>query len=811
MRYDRQIVISAAGDRRAARWPAQRMMLSEFYTRLSVPARGAETLEAYLRLPKAKQDDLKDVGGFVGGELEGGVRKNRAVRGRDLITLDFDNVPAGGTEDVRRRAAGLGCGYAIYSTRKHEPARPRLRLVAPLDRTATADEYEPIARKLAEMIGIEWCDPTTFQAVRMMYWPSVCADGEYVFACEDKPFLSADGMLALYGDWRDVAAWPQVPGQKAQRALAGRQEDPTAKAGVVGAFCRAYDVPEAMEHFLPGVYELAGEDRYTFTGGSTAGGAVVYDGGKFLYSHHATDPAGGRLVNSFDLVRLHLYGALDDEAKEGTPVAKLPSYTKMKQMAVADPAVARLLNEERYRQATEDFGAPNENGEGADWMMKLKRGANANPEKTIANVQLALSQAPALRGRFFRDEFSGRIYGVAPLPWGKHEHEEGEFPWTDTDDAGLRIYIEKLLGFRSREMVMDALSDYIARHGRNPVTDYLEALTWDGTPRLDTLFIDYLGARDTSYTRAVTRKAFVAAVARAFEPGAKFDYMVILSGRQGLGKSTLLYTMGGKWFTDSIRSFEGKDAYELVQGVLIAEIAELEAFSKSDISRIKQFLSQREDMFRAAYGRNVEWHKRRCVFFGTSNNDEYLRDRTGNRRFWPVDVGVTAASKSVFGDLPEERDQIWGEAVVRWRLGEPLHLSGELAKAAEQEQEGHAEKSPREGIVLDYMEMQVPEPWQTWDLQQRLLWLGGGVKYDGRMVERTKICAQEVWCEALKGELKYCRNGETAELNGIMRKAPGWKKTDIGIRFKYAGKVRGFVRTGTTAGTTDAKQAGTTE
>ena len=210
------------------------MMLSEFYTRLSVPARGSETLEAYLRLPKARQDDLKDVGGFVGGELEGGVRKNRAVRGRDLITLDFDSVPAGGTEDMRRRAAGLGCGYAIYSTRKHEPARPRLRLVAPLDRTATADEYEPIARKLAEMIGIEWCDPTTFQAVRMMYWPSVCADGEYVFACEDKPFLSADGVLALYGDWRDVAAWPQVPGQKAQRALAGRQEDPTAKTGVVG-------------------------------------------------------------------------------------------------------------------------------------------------------------------------------------------------------------------------------------------------------------------------------------------------------------------------------------------------------------------------------------------------------------------------------------------------------------------------------------------------------------------------------------------------------------------------------------------------
>lgn len=362
MQNDRVITISAAGNRRAPRWPAQQMRWSEFVQKLAIPTRGTETLVTYLRMPKSRQDDLKDVGGFVGGRLANGIRKNNAVQGRDIVTLDMDAVPVGGAEEVLRRTSGLGCGYVVYSTRKHEPGKPRLRVIVPLDRTVTADEYEPIARKLAAWIDLGWCDPTTFQPVRMMYWPSVCSDGEYIYRYEDKPFASADGILALYADWRDMTSWPQVPGQKTQRALADKQEDPAKKAGVVGAFCRAYNIYQAMEHFLPGVYEPVDDasDRYTFVGGSTAGGAVIYDGGKFLYSHHATDPAGGRLVNSFDLVRLHLYGALDDEAKEGTPTIRMPSYAQMKQKALQDDTVLHLLDAARANSVQDDFGMPTE-------------------------------------------------------------------------------------------------------------------------------------------------------------------------------------------------------------------------------------------------------------------------------------------------------------------------------------------------------------------------------------------------------------------------------------------------------------------
>ena len=157
---------------------------------------------------------------------------------------------------------------------------------------------------------MEFCDPTTFEPSRLMYWASCCKDGEYVYEVYDGGFCSVDGVLAMYGDWKDITQWPQVPGTEAieKRRLA-KQEDPTTKRGAVGAFCRTYGIPQAMDSFLPGVYEAtAVPGRYTYTGGSTAGGAVVYDGELFLYSHHATDPCSGLLVNAWDLVRLHKFG-----------------------------------------------------------------------------------------------------------------------------------------------------------------------------------------------------------------------------------------------------------------------------------------------------------------------------------------------------------------------------------------------------------------------------------------------------------------------------------------------------------------------
>ena len=795
MTHNRRITLSVGTSRKATFWQAQTMMLSELYDRLRTPARGTEALSAYLAMPKGQQDDLKDVGGFMAGTLSGTRRKAGAVTGRDIITLDLDNITSGGTDDVIRRVEALGCGYCIYSTRKHMPSAPRLRVLLPLDRTCTADEYEPCARRAAELIGMELADPTTFEASRLMYWPSCSSDSQYVFQCEDKPMLSVDTLLGTYDDWRDYTSWPIVPGAVNPVRLAAKQGDPEKKPGIVGAFCRTYDIEAAIEAYLPGVYEAVDTmpGRYTFTGGTTTGGAVLYDNGKFLYSHHATDPCGTKLVNAFDLVRLHKFDTRDDDTVPGTPSNRLPSYTAMCELAAQDAKVSRLLLRERWEEATEGFEAvSSDSPEDDSWRELLKMNPKSGmPLPTIDNVWIILENDPRLRGKFAMNAFAGRGEVLAPLPWSESAQRR---LWADNDNAGLYWYLEKYYNITGRANVDGALSLHSEKHAFNEVSAYLQGLHWDGSPRLDTLFIDYLGAEDSEYTRAVTRKAFTAAVARAMNPGCKYDNMTILTGRQGLGKSTLLDRMSKGWFNDSIRSFEGKEASELLQGVWIVEVGELDAFRRSDVSRIKQFLSQKADRFRAAYGRHVKEIPRRCVFFGTTNNADFLQDRTGNRRFWPVECGLQEASRSIWRDLDNEVDQLWAEAVARWRLGESLYLDGELAEQAQQKQEAHRETSTKEGLIADFLERKIPTDWASWNLDRRRVFWSGNHQGEVELVERDRVCALEIWCELFEGDKKDMHPMNTRELNSILDAMPDWKRTKSTLRFGYCGPQRGFLR-----------------
>ena len=801
MLNDRKITISAGASRRATLWTAQTLLISELWEKLKVPARGTETLAEYMSLKKAQQDELKDIGGFMGGTLNGPRRKANNVTGRDIITLDLDNIPAGGTDDVLRRVGGLGCGYCVYSTRKHQPAAPRLRILLPMDRTVTADEYEPIARKMGELIGLEFADPTTFEVSRLMYWPSCCKDSQYVYLFEDKPLLSADGVLGLYANWRDMTTWPALPGQQVFTKLAVKQGDPEAKNGVVGAFCRTYDIYRAMDELLPGIYEPVDNmpGRYTYIGGSTTGGAVLYENGKFLYSHHATDPCSGKLVNAFDLVRLHKFADADDEAQAGTPANRLPSYIAMCEFACGLADVAGLISKERYESAVKDFDGitADESEEPENWMALLEKNTQTGAVKaTIDNVRIILEHDPLLKGKFALNEFAGRGEVLGALPWDKREKRR---LWDDNDNQGLYWYLERVYKISGNGKVDGALSLHSNAHAFNDVKDYLKGLQgkWDGVPRLDSLFIDYLGAKDTAYNRAITRKVFVAAVARAMTPGCKYDNMVILAGPQGIGKSTLLDKMSRGWFNDSIRTFEGKEASELLQGVWLVEVSELDAFRRTDVSRIKQFLSLRADRFRAAYGRNVKELPRTCIFFGTTNTAEYLQDTTGNRRFWPIDTGEQRHTKSVWRDLDPEIDQLWAEAYVRWQAGEPLYLTGAIEEAAKAKQEEHREASSREGIVREFMERPVPDDWSKWPLdKRRMFWGGVTMGSDSpHLVPRDRICALEVWCEAFNGQIKELKNADTREINAIMAATPGWQKTGGTLRFGPYGTQRGFTKT----------------
>ncbi len=803
MQNNRKLQISTAGSRKATSWPKSIIMWSEFVDKLKNPVRSTETLEQYLAYSKPQQDELKDVGGFVGGTLSGDRRKACYVEGRDLITLDLDTIPTGQTEDILKRVGGLGCAAVIYSTRKHSEYTPRLRVIVPMDRTATADEYEPAARKLAALIGIEFCDPTTFEASRLMYWPSCSSDGVYIYEIYDNPFCSLDGLLGMYEDWQDVTSWPQVPGTEAlERKRLAKQENPTVKTGIIGAFCRTYTITQAMEKFIPGMYEeTAVTGRYTYTEGHTAGGAVVYDGDLFLYSHHATDPCSGQLVNAFDLVRLHMYGDKDNEAKEGTPVNKLPSFAAMSRLAISDKAVADLVAKEKFEAAREAFSAPNQQEQQQDedlsWISRLSVDGNGNYQKTVNNVILILQNDPLLKGKIVTDEFANRGLVLGSLPWNPAEEKR---QWVDPDDAGFFWYMETYYGITTRDRLDAALAIVGGQNMINDVKRYLKGLKWDGVKRVETLLSVYLGAEDNAYTRAVMRKSLCAAVARGIVGGVKYDYMPIFTGPQGIGKSTFLTILGREWFSDSLASFEGKDAAELIQGTWINEVGELTAMTKQETSAVKQFLSKREDIYRAAYGRRTERYPRRCVFFGTSNDTEFLKDSTGNRRFWPVDVGVHPAEKSVWNDLPEEVDQIWAEAYTYWALGEELYLSKEVEALAFEQQESHRETSGKEGVILDFLEKKIPSNWDQLDLsKRRMFWngqmqLGEGVE----LMERDKVCAMEIWAECFGGDTRYIKRQDSTEINNILTNAKGWIRNKSVRRYGPAyGRQKGFERVST--------------
>ena len=807
---DRKITLSVGAHRHSKNWQRQVMNYSDLVKKLKTPTRSVESLEDYLKMKKPQQAALKDVGGFIGGALKGRQRLSHNVEYRDLITLDFDNIASGMTDDVIKRVQILGCNYVIYSTRKHASYKPRLRIIIPTDRSVTVDEYEPIARKVAAMIGIEMADSTTFQASRLMYWPSCSKDSEYVYKFEDKPFLSADGILNQYEDWKDISCWPQVPGVGVkQRHLVDKQQDPTTKKGLVGAFCRTYDIFTAMDKFIPGAYEDTGkDDRYTYAGGSTSGGAVIYQDGMFLYSHHATDPCSGQLVNAWDLIRLHKFSDLDEDAAQGTPVSKMPSYTAMKELVRSDKTVMAKLDKERQESAQDYFSALGQSDDNADssvddsddesWREDLEKNPNtAKNEKTIANIVLILSNDKNFKGKIWLDDFAGRLMVTCPLPW---DSGDGSREWKDSDDAQLALRLEREYQITGKDKIENAVKVVSDNNKRNEVKDLIQSFRWDGVQRIPTLLHDYLGAEQSVYTADIMKKSLAAAVARAFsDGGVKYDYMVIFTGKQGIGKSTFLSKLGMDWFSDSLYNFEGKEAAELIQGTLINEVGELSAMNKSETEAIKQFLSKTHDIYRAAYGRHTFKRPRRCVFFGSTNSDAFLKDATGNRRFWPIKVGVVPTTKNIFTDLDNEVSQIWAEAYVYYMLGEPLYLDGESKEMSEKLQEDFREIDPWQIEIEEFLAKKIPPNWYSLKLQEQKSWWNGNFGCENKetgdsidLIERDRVCVREIWQICFNGQMQHCSRRESNRITNILTGLPGWQKVEKSTRYGLFGVQKGF-------------------
>ncbi len=330
----------AYGDSRTARkWKNNEISWEDFCKRVSTTQYTTETVEEYKKMTKARRDAIKDVGGYVAGHLKDGRRKVGHVIYRSMLTLDMDNGMPGILDELKMLTDYRMC---IYSTHKHTPDAPRLRLVIPMTREVSEDEYPAVGRKVAQEIGMDLFDDSTYEPNRLMYWPSTSSNGEYVYEVLEGELLDPDVYLAKYDDWRDISTWP-VSSRESEvvKAAVNKVADPLSKEGIVGVFCRTYSIRDAIEKFLPDVYEpSAMEGRYDYIPADSSAGVQIIEE-KFSYSHHATDPACGMLLNAFDVVRVHKFP--DDDPKK--------SFNAMAEFASSDDQVKLNIFVERQQEA----------------------------------------------------------------------------------------------------------------------------------------------------------------------------------------------------------------------------------------------------------------------------------------------------------------------------------------------------------------------------------------------------------------------------------------------------------------------------
>lgn len=783
-----KLSISVGNSRMDKRWNQVAYTLDEFRDRIKQTTRTAETVQQYAKMTKAEQDNIKDVGGFVMGTLKGGRRKKDCVLTRTGLTLDMDYA----TPDVVDQVEMLFSFHCwFYSTHKHKPDKPRLRLIIPLSRPVSADEYIAVSRRVAADIGIELFDDTTYEPSRLMYWPSTSADGEFVFHEVNGDLLDPDAVLARYQDWCNTALWPvSNRQQEIVKRETSKVADPLDKPGSIGAFCRAYSISQAIESFLGDVYKpSAMSGRFDYIPADSQAGLVVYDD-KFAYSHHATDPVCGQLLNAFDLVRLHKFGNLDARSKEDSDPGKLPSFKAMQQFAVEDEQVKLVLAQERLEETELEFTEDN-------WQTHLEHDRSGAVKDTLGNLVHILRHDPKLQGLAF-DMHRDGIMARGALPW-----EQIKPGWGDSDFASLKVYLHNTYGIYSPAKSKDAYVAVASERKFHPIKEFFASLpAWDQQKRVDHLLVEYFGAEDNSYTRAVMRKTLVAAVARIFKPGTKFDSVLILNGPQGIGKSTFFAKLAGEWFSDSLTLTEMRDKAgpEKLQGYWILELGELAGMRKTDVETVKSFLSRNDDKYRASYGLNVESHPRQCVIVGSTNTESgFLRDITGNRRFWPVRVDGNC-NKKPWQMTTSDIQQIWAEALCIHDAGEKLYLEGAEAQLAISQQADAMETDDREGIIRDYLERLLPANWSEMSIYERRSFLSG-TEFSGTLLEGTEqrqhVCNMEIWAECFGKDPAIMKKADSYEISGIMNKIEGWhrpKQSNLVMNTAQYGKQRVYQR-----------------
>lgn len=700
-----ELIVSVGRSRRDTSFAPRSVTWEQLCSRLQKPQRTSETMEQYAAMTRDERADVKDKGGFVGGRLEGGIRKAGSVTDRQLLCLDAD---WGSMELWDTWQMLTGCAAVMHSTHSSTPERLRLRLIIPLSRPVTALEYEPIARRVSEWLDMEAFDDTTYEANRLMFWPTIPQDAVYIFRRSDGPWLDPDEVLGSYEDWHDMRTWPTSSRQqRAIRRMGEKQGDPLEKPGIIGAFNRAYSITEAIGKFLPDVYTPCGPGRWTYARGSTVGGAVVYDNDTFLYSHHDTDPVSRRLCSAFDLVRLHLYGSQDGENIDD--LAQAPSQQRMKELCAGDEAVRAELADALRRSPEEVFsredglerfdGDKTEQGAAKDFADQYGQNLRYNGAfgwlfwdgvKWEINAE---AEAKMLMMRY-TDTLYGQARVAQQTAQNKYEKATAEalmkqavklrtsgglaslvnFCKAILHDGRTEAYDAAPWDLNTPGGIIDLHTGAVRPHDPEARCTKVTAveLSTGGNVKMWTDFVEHITAGDVDFVRYLQVLSGMAAVGAVYEEG-----LVISYGPGGNGKSTFWgairqvlgdYARGIN--ADVLVATGGRTDQSYVaalRGARLAVMGETEEGAKFGVAQMKRLTSRDTISARALYKDPIEFKPTHTTIMHTNHLPKLNSLDGGTRRRIAVaPFPATLPPERVVTNFESLLVQECGEVILRW-------------------------------------------------------------------------------------------------------------------------------------------------
>ena len=694
----------------------------------------------------------KEAGNYLLGLLNGTQRKKTTIASRSAIALDVDHAP---DDFIDRLRTLLPSAFIAHTTYSSTIKGPRWRVIIPLSRDLLPDEYTHVVEWLMDLLGRDFFDPGSAEAERYMFRPAARTKADYQYVLEDGDQLDVDQALENFEE--DLSTKESPKPNRSKR-------DPYSIDGVVGAFNRAYSISDAIEAFeLP--YTWDGEHRWHLVGARAVSGlSEIGDG--LVFSHHVSDPAWGKACSAFDLVRMHKFGELDDGTSPQTPVNRLPSHEAMLELASTDERVVRELIGNEFASELDDIA---DGVEEKDWRTRLALHSKTGVVlDKIKNWDLIVKHDTAFAGLAF-NEITFSIEIQRDMPWRTVHYGGPNF--TAADRAELGHYMERQYGLRPAMQMLDGI--ILARAYRNrfhPIKDYLDGLEWDGVPRLEECLP---GVVPTDYTRMVARKCLTAAVARAYEPGCKWDHTLVLQGTQSIGKTFWIDKMA-RGYMVPLGRIDNKDTLLALHRSWIALADEGYSLRKADNDVMKEFLTRTEDVFRIPYEKETNVHKRGFVIWSTTNDETFLRNEQGNRRYLPVQC----TEKVDFSLLTDYYiDQVWAEAKHHYKAGERLFLDEEETEVSTEQQEKFTEEDVTTGVIVEYLETLVPEDWEQMSPESRQTWRQD--QADGLVPPGTEridqVCSVQLWVEAFGRRLGDQHRADLLQLTGAMKRLPGWR------------------------------------